>query len=123
MSLLSPSFNTGAYTVTRSSGHGTTVDGHYTPPATTTIPSVFASVQPVSGRALKDLREGVSADDVRMVFTDTPLFTVDQNHDFQDFIDIPDDSGRLERYRVTNVKHFTVLSGHYLAIVERTEVP
>lgn len=126
MSLLSSIFDTGAYTVTRTASAATVDDaGHTIPPATTTIPGVIGSVQPVSGRDLRDLKEGQRADDLRWFFTETPLYTTDQNHEHQDFVDIPDEVSPsvIYRYRVTNVAWFGVISGHYRAKLEKTSTP
>jgi hypothetical protein len=126
VSLLSAGFNTNVptgYTITRTPTGGTTIDGDYTPPASTTITGVQGSMQPVSGRQLRDLREGARADDTKVFYTETPMFTVDLGHEVQDFIDVPDDSGTLERYRVVNVKYHGVLSKHYVVTVERIKTP
>lgn len=125
MGLLSSRFNTGTYTVTRSSSAGVAgADGHFTPAATSTLP-ITGSVQPVSGRALRDLKEGQRADDVRQIYTYTPLFTVDEGHAAQDFIDVPDEvvPTIIRRYRVTKVEYFGVISKHYRATLEKITVP
>lgn len=61
----------GAYTVTRRASStlvmGRTVDG-----ATSTFP-ITASVQPVSGRELRLVPEGMRADDARVIYTATRL--------------------------------------------------
>lgn len=124
MSLLSSSFDTGTYTITRTSKKGTQdANGHFTPAAPITISGVTGSLQPLSERALRDLKEGTRADDVRWFFTDTPMFTVDQGHEVQDFLDATDDNGITERYRVTKVGHYTVLSGHFRVTLEKVAVP
>lgn len=65
-------FKTGTYTVTRIAasthdGYGRAVAG-----ATSTI-SIIASVQPYNGGILRVLPEGIHADDVRHVFTETEI--------------------------------------------------
>jgi hypothetical protein len=123
MSLLSPGFDTGTYVITRTTKKGVQdANGHYASAAPITLP-VTGSLQPLSERALRDLKEGVRADDVRWFFTDTPMFTVDQGHEVQDFLDAIDDNGITERYRVMKVAHYTVLSGHFRVTVEKVSVP
>ena len=124
MSLLSPRFNTkgpnsdGSYTVTRyGAGTGNSA-GHWTQPSGSTF-SIFASVQPLSGRALRDLPEGLRADDVRWVYTNTELRSIQPGDDLYDTIAI--EGGDV--WRVTKVERFTVLSGHYRATVERENTP
>lgn len=109
-------FTTGTYTVTRRAGAGTNSNGHYTKPSPTTF-SIDASVQPVTGRALKDLPEGMRADDVKILYTGTELHTVD-TAGHADTIAIAG-----ENYRVTKVEAFFVISDHYRVTVERTDVP
>lgn len=126
MSLLSSTFDTGAYTVTRHGGAATVDDaGHTIQGAPTIIPNVIGSVQPLSGRQLKDLKEGQRADDVRWFYTETPLYTTDMGHELQDFVDVPDEvtPTLIYRYRVMSVEWFGVISGHYRARLEKTTVP
>jgi hypothetical protein len=108
-------YNTGTYTVKRYA-NGTNANGHYTPATPTTI-TIKASVQPLSGRDLKDLPEGQRADDLRTLYTTTRLYTVSANGN-PDVITIEGD-----RYRVTKVEYFGILSGHYRVLCERLEVP
>ena len=126
MSLLSSAFDTGLYTITRTNGAATVDDaGHTILPAPTTIPNVAGSVQALSGRELKDLKEGQRADDVRWFFTETPLYTTDQGHEHQDFVDVPDEVSPsiIYRYRVAQVGWYGVISGHYRARIEKTTTP
>jgi len=108
-------FGTGTYTVQRYA-LGTSSSGHYTRATPTTL-TISASVQPVTGRALRDLREGQVAGDVKIVYTGTELRTVGPAGE-ADVIVIDGD-----HYRVTKVEHFSVISDHYRATVERLEVP
>jgi hypothetical protein len=67
------SLATGTYTVQRREAGSYTL-GRYTPGALSTF-SIVASVQPVSGRELKDLPEGQHGDELRLVLTTTELRT------------------------------------------------
>jgi hypothetical protein len=115
MSLLSPGFNTGTYSVARPAAGTLDSAGDWVPAAGTTF-SIDASVQPLSGRALKDLREGLRSEDVRWVYTNSELRALTAGAG-PDVITI--DGGH---YRVSKVEHFRVISGHYRATVERLEV-
>lgn len=57
-----------AYTVTRFSGLGTYTDGVHVPPASSTL-SIQAVVQPMSGRDLERLPEGLRAGEVQVVYS------------------------------------------------------
>jgi hypothetical protein len=116
VSLLQGFFNTGTYAVTRTARGALDSAGNYSPGATSTF-SIAASVQPLSGRALKDLPEGARADDYRWVYTDSELRTEQAGVD-PDVVEIEG-----EDYRVEKVEHFLVLSGHYRATVFRLDVP
>lgn len=118
MSLLSPGFNTGTYTVTRSTPGAVTL-GRPAAPTTTTLP-IAASIQPLTGRALKDLPEGKRAEDYRWVFTETRLYALDPVANvLEDMIDIPGEG----TFRVNEVEYFGVISKHYRAKIERVSVP
>lgn len=120
MSLLSPRFNTGLYPVKRYGAGTAGSDGHWTAPAVASTFTIAASVQPVTGRALQDLPEGMRADDVRWIYTNTELRTVatDGGNDRPDEVTIEGDV-----YRVFKVEHFRVLSGHYRAQAVRLTTP
>lgn len=63
----------GTYTVTRYSGAGGYgSDGIFAAPATSTF-TIEASVQPVRGRELQRLPEGLRSEEVRAIFTPTAL--------------------------------------------------
>jgi hypothetical protein len=115
MSLLSSSFNTGTYIVTRYTP-GALVDGIPLADATSTF-NIDASVQPLSGRALQDLPEGMRADDNRWVFTESEIRTV-QTTNHPDTIEINGES-----YRAIKSEYFNVLSDHYRVTVEKVNVP
>lgn len=68
------SFNTGIYTVARE-GSGTYVDGILQVGAADTPFSIVASIQPASGRDLKNLPEAQHGEETRVVFTTTELRT------------------------------------------------
>lgn len=116
MSLLVSWFNTGAYVVSRITPQAPT--NGITPPGTVTSTfTIYASVQPLTGRALEDLPLGQRAEDMRWVYTDSLLRTRGPAQE-PDIIAVDDAT-----YRVNKVEHFKVLSGHYRATVERIEVP
>lgn len=70
---------TGDYTVTRRVAP-TTVAGRAVAGGTSTF-SIAASIQPVTGRDLRDLPEGRHADEMRIVFCEAELFTVQPGND------------------------------------------
>lgn len=67
--------STGSYTVTRNAT-GTMTAGRYTAGTASTF-DITASVQPTSGRDLKQLSEGQRTEEMRAVFTSTELRTTD----------------------------------------------
>lgn len=69
------SHKTGDYTVTRRAAKTVTA-GRAVAGATTTISNVPMSIQPVTGRALVDAPEGRRADEMRLVFAEIELYTV-----------------------------------------------
>lgn len=117
-------FRTGTYTCTRRAGAGVIdASGHYAASAPTTF-TFSGSVQPISGRALKDLKEGQRADDVKWIFTasSVTLLTIDPSNSAADVITITT-RGVDEFYRVTKVEEFRVISDHNRYTVERTSLP
>ena len=108
-------YETGLYTVLRTV-EGAYVVGHYVRPAGTGFP-VSMSIQPITGRALKDLPEGQHAEDLRIAYTSTRLFTREPGFE-PDIVTI-----NGEDWRVSNVEHFEVISGHYRATLERLVTP
>lgn len=126
MSLLSPSFNNYVALVVTRTAPAAPVNG-ITPAGSTTTTPIDGSVQPVTGRALRDLPEGQRTDDVRVIYTEQECFVRDATHE-PDVIAIPDMdlNGRTWRggnFRVTKVEFFGVISGHFRVTCERTDVP
>lgn len=112
-------FSTGEYTVIRSTG-GVMVKGRWqrAEPGTLTIE---ADIQDAGGTDLKDLPEGVHSSEVRTVFTSSALFGPhpgDPEGLEADVLLIGE-----ERWRVTKVSHFPVISGHYRATIQRLKTP
>lgn len=62
------SFLTGTYTVTRASAGAYGSDGVYVPAGTSTL-SAPACVQPITGRELQRLPEGLRSSEVRVFYT------------------------------------------------------
>jgi hypothetical protein len=119
MSLLASidDFQTGTYTVTRTPA-GSYVNGRYTPgtPATFTITAV---VEPSSGREIKVLPEGQFAEDVKVLYTATELFTMSPTS-VPDTIAIGGDN-----YSVAKIDGPWIMpdSTHYRVYVARQRVP
>lgn len=67
------SLATGTYTVTRVSA-GTYTQGRHTPGAPTAF-VIVASIQPATGRELRDLPEGQRGDEVIAIYTTTEIRT------------------------------------------------
>lgn len=112
MSIASVRFPTGTYTVTRTA-QGSRTEGHYASGASSTFP-IVADVQPVAGRELKDLPEGMRAEETLVVYTTSELRALSAANE-ADTIAIDGES-----YRVMKVQHFRVLANRYRAWVERT---
>lgn len=109
-------YSTGSYAVARAA-QGARVNGVYVPATPTTI-NIDASIQPVTGRVLRDLPEGQNADESVVIFTTTQLLTRTPSSD-PDVITIGG-----EPYRITRVDTFGVISGgHYRAFAERVVQP
>lgn len=110
-------FSTGTYTVTRTPTGSYTL-GRYTPGTPTTF-TITASVQPFGGREIKVLPEGQFAEDVRVLFTATELFTMSP-------ADVPDTiSIGSENYSVFKIEGPWIMpdSTHYRVFVARQRVP
>jgi hypothetical protein len=67
------SLASGTYTVTRTEA-GARVQGRYTPGPSTTF-EIVASIQPATGRQLRDLPEGQRGDETVAIYTVTELRT------------------------------------------------
>jgi hypothetical protein len=65
-------FTTGTYTLVRSSGEDTYVKGRRVAPATSTS-SIVGCIQPVTGRDLQVLPEGMRADEARVLYSTSEL--------------------------------------------------
>lgn len=110
-------FASGLYVVTRR-GPGTWTDGIHVPDPSPEFVSMVASVQPVTGREFSALPEGRRADEVRVVYTATPLRVTDEDG-AADVIAI--DGETWEVYKIETWFAWGVT--HYRAMVSRMEVP
>lgn len=108
---------TGTYTVTRRTG-GTRDEetGDWVAGAAATF-DIIASVQPV-GENLKDLPEGLSLDDMRMVYTETELIPVREGVE-PDYIAILGKDYRVDK--VSRWDHWG--ETHYVATVVKDTNP
>lgn len=68
------SLSTGVYTVTRTAPGTYDANGKFVAGATSTLAGVVATVQPVSGRQLRDVPEGQRGDELRVIYTETELW-------------------------------------------------
>ena len=118
-------FGTGTYQVTRPA-IGTWVDGHYVNEGAPSTFPIDASVQPMSGRDLRDLPEGMHAEDVRRLWTRTELRTAStqigaSSSNASSEPDVVSIDG--EDYRVVRVEHFAILDDFYRVLVARLGAP
>ena len=120
MTLLSSAFNNKVCTVRRYGAGTPGADGHWGPPTVVSTFTIAASVQPLTETDAKDLPEGMRVDDVRWVYTDSEIRTV-QTQNGQDLPDELEFDG--SKWRVYRVAQYTVLSGHYRAQVTRITTP
>lgn len=113
-------FATGTYTVTRTVT-GTYTAGRYTDGATGTF-DITASVQPVSGRDLQFVAEGEHGNEVKVVYTSTPLFTRTPTTS-PDKVAI--DGETYEVFRVEKWQHFGISTNedHFRVFVSRLTLP
>lgn len=102
------SFNTGTYTVTRPAASTFTL-GRLDTPSTTTV-SIQASVQPLTGRELKKLPEGLRTEELRWVYTATELRSQ------------PTDSIAIDgaAWAVQQVESWGTLGAYFRALVMKT---
>lgn len=106
------SFLTGTYTVTRTAKQAPDANGVYVSPSTSTV-SIDACVQPLVGRELERLPEGLRGREVRVVYTATQLFTADGTHE-PDSITIG--SGT---WQVQTSEPWEELGGYYRAVIQK----
>jgi Flp pilus assembly protein TadG len=109
--------SSGGYTVTRTPA-GTQVQGRYTP-GTQQVFTIDAVVEPLSGRDIKVLAAGEYAEDTKVLWTSTPLFTIGPS-ELPDQIVIAGDV-----YSVANVQGPWNMSGvtFYKVTVARQRIP
>ncbi len=115
MSLASPLFTSGTYTVTRRAT-GSLANGDWTPGASSTF-TVEADLQPLSGNDLKILPEGQHGEEMQKLYLSVELFTarLDKEAD-QITIDGAE-------WKVINVRKYTILTGNFKVIVARIDQP
>lgn len=89
------SFLTGTYTVTRQSASAYGSDGRLDAPTTSTL-SVDACVQPVGGRDLQRLPEGLRTEELLAMYTATELKTQGSGQD-PDLVTIDGASWEVQR--------------------------
>lgn len=111
MSISAVIFPTGEYTLRRTA-QGTRTNGHYESGAASTL-TIVAGVQPVEGELLKDLPEGMRADETRVVFTTTELRALTDTEE-PDHIEI---DGAL--WRVEKAQRYRILANRTRAWVQR----
>ena len=109
-------FATGTYTVTRTT-RSTNLLGR-TIPGTSTTFTMSASIQPMTGNAIKGGNDVTEAEDIRIVYTRTALNTLTATH-APDVITIG-----AESFKVFKVESFSAISGgHYRAHIARQLTP
>lgn len=97
---------------------GSLSDGVFTPGAETST-TITASVQPVSGREVLRLPEGLRTREVVVAFSMSELRAADEVAGTQ-----PDRLvWRGSTYEVQSVEHWPVVGGHYRAVAVRVEAP
>jgi hypothetical protein len=105
-------FATGTYTVTRAGGAGTYVDGVFVPASTSSV-SVLACVQPLTGRELERLPEGIRSRELLSVYTVAALFN-EAPGVRPDIIAIDGRSWQVEK-----VERFDALGNYFHSIVSK----
>lgn len=115
MSLTSPLFQSGTYTVTREAV-GSYVNGDWTPGSESTF-TVDADLQPLSGNDLKVLPEGQHGEELQKMYLATELFTAKDT--------VAPDKVTIDGafWRVINVRKYTILSSNFKVIVARIDMP
>jgi hypothetical protein len=105
-------FATGRYTVTRTPARTYGGDGLVDPASPKTL-TIEASVQPLRGRELERLPEGLRSSEVMQVFTTTELKTQSTSHE-PDVIAIDGESWQVEI-----VERWKDLGNFYRAVVRK----
>lgn len=108
-------FKTGSYTIKRRV-KGAVVNGIYTDGAETQF-SIDASIQPITGRELRNLQEGQATVDDKVIYTRTELKCRQPTHE-PDIIVIAG-----EEYEIYRVESHQVLSSHFRAYATRSVRP
>lgn len=108
-------FKTGSYTIKRRV-KGSVVSGIYTDGAETQF-SVDASVQPITGRELKNLEEAQATMDDKVIYTRTELKCREPAFE-PDIIVIGG-----EEYEIYRVESHQVISSHFRAFATRSVRP
>ncbi len=88
-------FTTGTYVVTRRSASAYGTDGRLVVASTSTV-SITACVQPLSGRELERLPEGLRTRELKAIYTATELKTQGSGQD-PDLVSIDGDSYEVQR--------------------------
>lgn len=113
MSLAGVIFPTGEYSVKRTN-EGTYVNGDYVPGAEETL-TIVAGIQPLTGRELQNLRRGITATEVRVVYTNRELIALDETAGIvPDIITVDGDE-----WRVFKCERFRILANRWRAYIER----
>jgi len=107
------SLATGTYTVTRQSVSAYGSDGRLDAPSTTTF-SITACVQPVTGRELQRLPEGLQNQEVLAVWSPVELKTQGPGQD-PDLVSIDGDS-----YEVHKLERWNTLGAYWRALLTKT---
>ena len=115
MSLASPLFASGTYTVTRQAA-GSYVAGDWTPGATSNF-NVSGDLQPLSGADLKILPEAFHTEEVQKMYLSTELFSARAGKE-ADQIAIDG-----AQWKVINVRKYTTLTGNFKVMLARIDQP
>lgn len=105
-------FKTGTYTVSRSASGSYGASGRYTEGSPSSF-SIVASVQPLGGRDLQRLPEGMQTKELLSIYTSTELKTESSGHT-PDIVTI-----NGEQYQVQEVERWVELGNYYRATVAK----
>lgn len=94
------------------------VNGRAVRPSPTVL-LMDADIQPVTGRLLRSVPEGVDTEDVRVVFTDFELLVGTKPDGLNKGREPDQVMIDGEPWRVIRVAHYNVISGHYQATIQR----